>query len=599
MKKTYIKLMFAVLLATSVSCEKEFLDLVEQDKLSEELYFKTPDHFRNYSNDFYNGLWGWSWDVKIDETTRIRGNAQQLLLDRGSDLNGYGTGHGVGDIIPNTTDDVWALSYIYIRETNILLEKAEAYSGTQEEIAEYVSTAKFFRAYHYFFMLKRFGGVPLITKVLDVDSPELYGTRNSRYEVFALIKEDLEAAIDGLPRESSISSAEKGHISKEAAQSLLAKALLFEATWEKYVGTSTDGDGTSFGAGTSMPSGYPSTNQMFQQVVDLSKDVMDNGGFELWNYNEELNNLTMYYLFNLEDGESNPAGLDKATNKEFIFYAKYDFNLKKGNTNISHASYYSSVNQKFTDMFLCTDGLPVDKSPLFQGYQSNYEQFYNRDYRLYAYTGGNEQEVEIVEGTVPLLGGGVYYGNRKFRSFDYPNYREANQESADFPYIRLSEVYLMYAEGLYELNGTITDSQLNESLNKVRERSGVAALTNAMASTYGLDILEEIRRERAVELYLEDNRFNDLRRWGIAEQELGASTYGQIIEGTDYENNPDLYDPSSYQYGEETVETGVGPRKAIVLIPSANKSWSRTKYLFPIPLGQVNLNKNLLQNPGY
>ena len=586
MKKTYIKLMLVGLLATSVSCEKEFLDLVNQDQLSEEVYFKTPDHFKNYSNNFYNGLWGW-------------GDAQGMLLDRGSDLNGYGTGYGVGDIIPGNTDDVWKKSYERLRIVNLLFEKAEAYPGTQEEIAQYVAVAKFFRAYHYFFMLKRYGGVPLITKVLDVDSPELTMPRNSRYEVFALIKEDLEAAIEGLPKETSISSAEKGHISKEAAQSLLAKALLFEATWEKYVGTSTDGDGISTGAGSAKPEGYPSIEQMFQQTVSLSKDVMDNGGFELWNYNEELNNLTMYYLFNLEDGGSNPAGLDKATNKEFIFYGKYDFNLRKGNTNISHASYYSSVNQKFTDMFLCTDGLPVDKSPLFQGYQSNYEQFYDRDYRLYAYTGGNEQEVEIVEETVPLMGGGVYYGNRKFRSFDYPNYREANQESADFPYIRLSEVYLMYAEGLYELNGTITDEQLNESLNKVRERSGVAALTNAMTSTYGLDILEEIRRERAVELYLEDNRFNDLRRWGIAEEELGASTYGQIIEGTDYEGNPALYDPSSFQYGEETVETGVGPRKAIVLIPSANKSWSRTKYLIPIPLEQRTLNNNLLQNPGY
>jgi hypothetical protein len=587
MKKTYIKLILVGLLATSVSCEKEFLDLVEQDKLSEELYFKTPDHFKNYSNDFYNGLWGWE-------------DAQGMLLDRGSDLNGYGTGYGVGDIIPGNTDDVWKKSYEQLRAINILLEKAEAYPDpdTQDEIVQYIAVAKFFRAYHYFFMLKRFGGVPLITKVLDVDSPELIAPRNSRYEVFALIKEDLEDALEGLPKEASISSAEKGHISKEAAQSLLAKALLFEATWEKYVGTSTDGDGTSTGAGTAKPEGYPSTSQMFQQVVDLSKDVMDNGGFELWNYNEKLNNLTMYYLFNLEDAGSNPAELDKATNKEFIFYGKYDFNLRKGKTNISHASYYSSVNQKFTDMFLCTDGLPVDKSPLFQGYQSNYEQFYDRDYRLYAYTGGNEQEVEIVEETAPLMGG-VVYGNRKFRSFDYPNYREANQESADFPYIRLSEVYLMYAEGLYELNGTITDEQLNESLNKVRERSGVAALTNAMASTYGLDILNEIRRERAVELYLEDNRFNDVRRWGVAEQELGSSTYGQIIEGTDYEGNPALYDPSKYLHGEETVETGVGPRRAIVLIPSANKSWSRTKYLIPIPLEQINLNNNLLQNPGY
>lgn len=580
-------LAIAAILLSTIACEDRFLDLDRPDALSEASYFKTPQHFRTYANSLYDDIWGWR-------------DAQNILLDRGSDLNGYGTGYGVGDIVPGNTDGVWSRSYEYIRADNILLEKAKAYEGDPEEIAQYIAEAKFFRAYHHFFLLQRFGGVPVVTHVLDVNSPEILGPRNSRYEVMFQIKNDLEESIVDLPRDAAIPSDAKGHISKEAGQSLLAKALLFEATWERYVGNTTDGDGTSIGAGSAKPDGYPSIDEMLQQAIDLSKDVMENGGFELWNYNEELNNLTMYYLFNLEDAGSNPAGLDKSTNHEFIFYSKYDVNLRQGGTNISHASYYSSINQKFLDLFLCTDGLPIDKSPLFQGYQSEYQQWYDRDYRLYAYAGGNEQEVEIVEETPALTGGGVYYGNRKFRSYDYPNYREANTESADFPHIRLAEVYLIYAEALYELNGTITDAELNESLNLVRKRSGVAPLTNQLAADYDLDILEEIRRERAVELYLENSRFNDLRRWGIAEEELNEPTFGQIIEGTDYENNPDLYDPASYQYGEAVKEyTGVGPRSAVVLIPSSNKNWTRANYLIPIPLEEINLNENLLQNPGY
>ena len=583
--KTLKVLMISGLLFSTIACEDKFLDLERPDALSETSFFKTPAHFKTYANNFYGKLWGWA-------------DAQSILLDRGSDLNVNVTEYGRGNIIPGNTDGIWTKSYQHIRETNILLEKAEAYAGGPGEIAQYVAEAKFFRAYHYFFLLQRHGGVPIVTAVLDVDSPEMLGPRNSRYEVIFQIKNDLEDAIADLPGETTIAAVDKGHISKEAAQSQLAKVLLFEATWEKHVGTSTDGDGTSVGAGSAKPDGYPSTDEMFQQVVDLSKDVMDNGGFELWNHNAELNNLTMFYLFNLEDAGSNPAGLDKTTNREFIFYSKYDYNLRQGRTNISHASYYSSINQKFLDMFLCTDGLPVDKSPLFQGYQSNYEQWYNRDYRLYAYAGGNEQEVEIVEST-PVLDGGAPYWNRKFRSYNYPNFREANTESPDFPHIRLAEVYLMYAEALVELNGSISDAQLDESINKVRARSGVASLSNQLAADHGLNILEEIRRERAVELFQENNRFNDLMRWGIAEQELNGPIYGSIIEGTDYENNPDLYDPSAYQYGEVTVETGVGPRRAIVIDAASNRTWTRDEYLIPIPLEEINLNHNLLQNAGY
>lgn len=592
MKKfNYILMLFGLLISTA--CEDKFLDLERPDALSETSYYQTPEHFRAAANNFYKGLWSWSW--------RNGGNAQWMLLDRGSDLNLFVTDYGRGNINPPNTDFVWTDSYAYIRETNILLEKAGEYPGEPEEIVEYVAAAKFFRAYHHFFLLQRFGGVPIVTRVLDVDSPEITGERDSRYEVVFQVKNDLEDAIDGLPREVSIASEDKGHISREAAQSLLAKALLFEATWEKYVGTSTDGDGVSSGAGSAKPDGYPSIDAMLQQTVTLSKDVMDNGGFELWNYNEELNNLTMYYLFNLEDAGSNPAGLDKSTNREFIFYSKYDYVLRQGRTNISHASYYSAVNQNFIDMMLCTDGLPVDKSPLFQGYQTADKQWENRDYRLYAYAGTNELEVELPDApTLTESGAFPTYWNRKFRSYDYPNYREAATESSDFPHIRLAEVYLMYAEALYELNGAITDGELGESLNLVRERSGVAPLTNALAAANDLDILEEIRRERTVELFQENSRFNDLRRWGIAEEVLNEPVFGPIIEGTDYEDNPELYDPSMYQFGETIKEyTAEGPRRAIVVDPEANRSWTRANYLRPVPVEEINLNNKLLQNPGY
>ena len=115
-----------------------------------------------------------------------------------------------------------------------------------------------------------------------------------------------------------------------------------------------------------------------------------------------------------------------------------------------------------------------------------------------------------------------------------------------------------------------------------------------------MDIGTEIRRERTIELYAESaTRFNDLKRWGIAEDELGQTIYGAVIEGTAYEGNTALYNPGAYGFGEATTTTGVGPRRALIVQPSSIRNFSRYNYLFPIPTSQTGLNDKLLQNPGY
>ena len=192
---------------------------------------------------------------------------------------------------------------------------------------------------------------------------------------------------------------------------------------------------------------------------------------------------------------------------------------------------------------------------------------------------------------------GSGYSNRKFEAYNYGTYRQAREESQDYPILRLAEVYLIYAEALYERYGEITDVQLNASINKVRERAEVGPLTNALVSDYNLNILEEIRRERTIELFGENSRFNDLKRWGIAEQELGQALLGAVIEGTDYENNPDLYNPAGYP-GEQKVMTGKGELNAVILEPASTRLFDEDKhYLFPIPEEERQLNPNLAQNP--
>lgn len=581
----------SVLLFTS--CQSDYLDLDPLDAQTEASYFKTPANFKAASNDFYNKMVSWR---------AVDGSNIYNFMDFGTDLTSFTQEEGRGNTVEAVSDIYWRNPYKYIRANNILLNAAAQYQGDKAAIAQYVAAAKFFRAWHHFFLLKRYGGVPIVTTVVDINDEVLYGKRNSRYEVMNQILKDLTEAIPDLPIEQNISAADKGHVSKWAAEAFKARVLLYEATWEKYVGTTTDGDGITTGAGSE--GAAANTNAYLEEVIALTKDVMSNGGYQLWNYNSQLNNFSMYYLFNLEDAGSNPAGLDKSTNKEFILYNKYDFGLLQAGTNLSHTvGSRLAPSRKFMDMFLCTDGLPVDKSPLFQGYVKVGDEYRNRDYRLTSYFVDLATDAIPVSGAIKLFGpggdSGSGYANRKFRAYKYGTYRAANTESADYPQIRLAEVYLMYAEALYELNGTITDAQLNESVNLIRQRAGLPALTNAFITTNNLNMLEEIRRERAIELFGENSRYDDLKRWGIAEQVLNEPILGSVIQGTDYQGNAAIYKPASYPHGELSVATGKGNLKALLLDPAANRNFQRKHYLFPVSTTQQQLNTKLLQNPGY
>jgi starch-binding outer membrane protein, SusD/RagB family len=594
MKKSLVFIGLGITLAIS-SCSKDYLDLDPLDNLTEASYFTTPDQFKASVNNFYDKMISWK---------SVDGSSVFDFMDNGSDLSsnvtvntegGYAN-YGRGTVNAPTDDKYWNNPYKYIRNINILLAKADAYTGAKSDIKQYVGEAKFFRAWQYFFLLQRFGGVPIVTTVLDLNAPQLYGARNSRYEVINQISVDLTDAIANLPTEQLIPSADKGHISKWAAEAFKARVLLYEATWRKYTGVTTDFEGSA----------GPATDQIAQFLTDavsLAKDVMDNGGYSLWNYNSTLGNASYYYLFNIDGSGSNPLGLDKSSNNEFILKSLYDYGLRQGTINLTHTvQSYLVPNRKMMDMFLCTDGLPVDKSPLFQGYTNVTSEYKNRDFRMLGYLGSPSV------GSISLTTSSYYgFSNRKFAAYNYPTYRADNQESQDYPQIRLAEVYLIYAEALMEKNGSIDDADLNLSINKIRTRTGVAPLTNSLATANGLDMLSEIRRERALELFGENNRFGDLKRWGIAEQALNQPIIGMVVGDASYPTEfrdatgtpTSKYNPNVYVNGELSVPTGKGNLKSIVIDAAANRNFKRMHYLFPLPLTQIKLNPKLVQNNDY
>ena len=667
MKSIINRILIASALTFSLSACSDFLNKEPLSQGTEAIVFKTPEHFEQAAYYLYD-LYGWDYNA----------------MDRNLDISGLGSNGG--GTAPESSGS-WGGPYGQIRDCNILLEKAEEYAGDKNAISHAVGTAHFFRAWQYFKLLKTYGGVPIADHSLDLTDPTLQAPRNSRYEVANFIINDLKEAVKLLTKEKDIPDADKGKISKEAAQSFLARVALYEGTWEKYVpsiGYDLDGDGTNSGAGTAKPEGYPSVTELLTLAKTMSKDVIteaETGTFKLWN---ECDSLSYYYLFNIDDAEGNIPnfkGKGKATNKEFIIYRKYDFNIAKPNKNISHTvivGLATSISQQFGESFLCRNGLPIricytgnmanaQNNPQFEGYKTFVGEYRNRDYRFISCTyipdrtfwssrveDGRQltatgkpypdpvfpQNDEVYNPGDPAYSSscGVFkptlrnnstasgYGSRKYL-IEGAN-RPSNTESADYPNLRLAEVHCIYAEATCELNGgNISDEDLDFSINKNRARARVAPLTNALIANVWdagywdyeqnktvckkMNMLDEIRRERACELFGEGHRMDDLKRWGIAHINLVGQKLGHYVLGTAYETEKansaqyfgePCYYPEKYplRYGiyEGTGKNDPDYGRSIANDPTT-LNFIQRDYLTPLPLDQMRLNTNLKQNPGW
>ncbi len=571
MKKININHLFIAIMLLMVSitgCNK-VLDLEPLKEPSDAAYWKTPAQFQLAANEFYRYMKSFA-DV-IDDNPHADQRGDLVTLRPTDPRNVYSI--GANTIL--TTDNNWRDGYLHIRATNLLLDKAEKYADatTKTQITKYVAEAKFFRAYYYFDLLQQYGGVPIVDKLLAVDSPELHDPRNTRDQVIDFIIKDLEEAIPNLPLESAIATADKGRISKGAAQAFLGRVTLYEGTWQKFRSNATR------------------ANALLDKSILTSEAVMQQTTYALF-APAALGDSAQKYMFILEDELSNPAGLKKADNKEYILANRYSYTLRQIRKNISHALWNSSfpLTRKFVHLYLCQDGLPVEKSPLFKGYTTKTSEFANRDNRMRYnmcidgktyYNKARTTFTSSDAGIKYTVSGNTGYANQKWCAERKLN---DNEEAYDFPVIRLAEVYLNYAEAVFERNGTITDDQLNASLNKVRNRVNktMPKLSNALVSANGLDMRTEIRRERSIELYFEGFRIDDLKRWKTAETEMPMN-----IQGITYEPFK-----TSWTAIKNSIVDGI-------YLYETNRKWEQKHYLLPIPADQRLLNPNLEQNPGW
>lgn len=569
--KQYIKV---VCLSTFTLAATSCLDLEPKASLNDNLVWNNVSNYQLFANQFY----GWTPDFNIAIGDNVHSDNRSDLVC-GSSVNTYSQGTNT---IP-TSDGNYTNAYKRIYYTNLLLKNAASFADPAS-IAVPVGEAKFFRAFAYFELLQIFGDAIIVTEPLDTDSEVLYGVRNNRSEVVDLIVKDLQEAAELLPETSS----ETGRLNKYIALSMLSRVALYEGTWQKFHTGGMDATGNT-----------ALSTELLTIARDAADEVIKSNKYKLF-YNEILGEQSYRYMFTLEDGaQCNPANLSKADNTEYIFVKRHRNGDKTG-YNLTHGMVGNAcyVTRKMANLYLCSDGLPIEKSKVFKGYKGVTDEFQNRDSRMnntmlyhgeqYWNNDGKWRttwtDADLADCLVANVRSGSGYQCQKWGT---ERKVEDYYESYDFPIIRYAEVLLTYAEAVYELNGSISDVDLDYSLNLVRQRVNpdMPKLSNSLVTTNGLSMREEIRRERTVELVLEGHRIDDLKRWRTASVEMPMDQLGVLFTGTWFEtnwNNP----------GKSVNADGV-------LVLYTSRSWSDKLYLYPLPSDQLQLNPQLEQNPGW
>ena len=533
------------------------LNMEPESTMTDAAYWKTEGDLRGACNRFYEQMngnndlgTGFSHDYRSDELSN----------------NGRSNSVSTGSWTIPSTNGAWTDAYWRIFIANNILEKSQRADVAEEVRNKYVAEARFFRAFFYFELVKKYGDVPLLLKAVnDTKDPDIMMARTPREEVIAQVYEDLEFAVKWLP---DIDHTDKwGRASSDAALAMIARVGLYEGTHAKYHDSGID------------------VKANLKKSIDAAEKLIATGRFELY--------PDFASLFQLE--------AEGRTNRESVFVKEYgpDGAATTVHSNSRQMENAVCLTRNMVDLFLYTDGLPREKSPLKVSPESSYDDvFTDRDPRL-AMTIFKIEE-EAYKGPFRPFGFSTGYSLKK--GFSLEQWNTSNKEYVDKMIIRYAEVLLSYAEALYEYNDQISDSQLDMTVNAVRRRAGMPAmLTNAFVVQNGLDMLEEIRRERTVEFIDENKRYDDIIRWKIAEKVLPVDIVGAKF--TDEAGRQrDEYASHLTEGGMINGKVRYGAEDDMYVIEFAeDRRFDPAKdYLYPVPLYEIAQSGNAVtQNPGW
>lgn len=506
-------LLITGLIFSITACNDDLLDKYPQDAMSDATFFTKSSDFKTYVNGLYSSVLGNQNIVSGAE------NGTDNFLSEGpgsAEMQHSSSGAA------NETNSVWNNSYTNIRNVNYVLNSQDKLEELDDEAKQYIGEAYFIRAWHYATLLQTFGGVPYIDQVLGTESEDLFKPRDSRDFIASKIMEDLDKAIEYLDWKNE-GFATAPRINKESALAMKTRVGLNEGSWEYYHGRKN----TVFKV-----EGSDGTN-LLQDAVEAGEVLIAHQGANIY---KGRSGWEYYDMFNKQD-YSNVAGA--------FLYKHMDYQLGvNGNHGGGSSSYSGGLTKSAVDNYLMADGKPESVSDVDYDYTQLANLIENRDPRLdqtiYSPARGNFSEyaaqftplvpenqtkgpyMDLINSYTGRGGYKVFKGMRD-------HYVDKWGDNQDELMLRYAEALLNYAEAKAIL-GTITQSDIDKSINVIRDRVGMVHLNMAEANSWSVtysvsdgydpsasNILNEIRRERRIELICENYRRTDLKRWAIYE----------------------------------------------------------------------------------
>lgn len=574
MKKIIINLALSVVLLFT-GCDKEYLNRYPEDSPNSSTYYKTADELvlavnSAYANLVFNQQY-FPYQMMVEATSDV------LWFRAGDDVQVI----GLGQHTPNTgiIRNVWAQSYTGIGKCNSLLENMEkAKAVTSPALYNRIDgEARYLRAYYYGLLISHYGDVPLVDKTLP--SAESYVPRTPKAQVLDFVLKELDDAAAKLP--VSYTGLDVGRATKGSALAYKARIALYNEKWD---------------------------------VAALAaKAVMD------LNYHSLYANYRNLFTYAGENSRETIFAFDY---KQTVRTAAYS----QGNQSRLAGGFSTLIpTRAMADSYECTDGLPIDKSPLY----SSADPFRNRDPRM--------RQTILGDGDTWFGIGNITYnvafhpdstqctrytptfakiGNTEvsnafsaFSGYVLKKYLDPadlvlnTQSELAFMLIRYAEVLLTYAEAKIEANQI--DATVLDAINQVRARAyGVAVtattLYPAITTTNQSALRTIVRRERKVEFAGEGLRVFDIRRWKLAEKVMNGILFGKALKRDIYFTLPvpTIDANASPEYsGFASLVSTVGNFK----IMDNPRVFEPRHYLWPIPQSELDVNKNpdFKQNPGY
>jgi hypothetical protein len=594
MKQALFILSCAALLL--MSCSK-FLDKQPLSQISPSNAFNSESELQLYVHSFYDMLP--TADGAFPNNIYTESYDNIVLTTLSTQLTG-------NRVVP-VTDANWSsnsnASWSTLRNVNFFLQNYKNGGLTDDITAQYAGDARFFRAYFYYNMVALYGDVPWISAAIGADDSVLLNTpRTPRMQVMDSVISDLNYAIANLPATVAVDQ-----VSKWTAMALKSRVCLFEGTFRKYHAGDVFGQGLSGAAG------------LLQQCADISDSLINSGTYKIYTSTPAKAYLELF------SAQTPIAG-------EYILARTYSASLQIWN----NLNYYTlspsygkpGLEKKIVNSYLMKDGTRFTDIPGYDTVQF-YHESQNRDPRLsQTVRTPGYMRVGTTADLAPDFGATVT-GYQMIKFVSDPS-QDANSRSlTPMPIFRYAEVLLNDAEAKAEL-GTLTQADIDRTIKPLRDRVSMPdmdmATANANPDPYlagqytqvsgaNTGAILEIRRERRVELVMENFRWNDLMRWKeghlLAEQFKGEYFPGPGSFDLDGDGKPDVV---IYTGTEPPTQQGTAYLKLgtdvdleneaaggdIVVNKSILKTFNENRdYLFPVPVQEILLNPKLTQNPGW